>query len=150
MRKEWTSSGSERACCAPTTTPAPRTRLAVRSFLSGGKASCPRYKMKAEAGTVLLIFKSNNNPGPCQRLSSSLQRLFCTAFALLLRQKKTMWAPGTVPTRLVGWTGSSAASAGHDPSEFYERGLEKGGFSKLNLRKVRRRAGGVGGRTLKA
>ena len=25
---------------------------------------------------------------------------------------------------------------------FYEGGLEKGGFSKLNLRKVRRRAGG--------
>ena len=33
---------------------------------------------------------------------------------------------------------------GHDPSEFYEGGLEKGGFSKL---KVRRRAGGGGGRT---
>ena len=29
----------------------------------------------------------------------------------------------------------------HDLSEFYEGGLEKGGFSKLNLRKVRRRAG---------
>ena len=34
---------------------------------------------------------------------------------------------------------------GHDPSEFYEGGLEKKGFSKLSLRKVRRRAGG--GRT---
>ena len=31
---------------------------------------------------------------------------------------------------------------GHDLSEFYEGGLEKGGFSKLNLRKVRRRPGG--------
>ena len=41
--------------------------------------------------------------------------------------------------------------AGHDLSEFYEGGLEKGGFSKLNLRKVRRRpGGGGGGRTLKA
>ena len=30
-------------------------------------------------------------------------------------------------------------------SEFYEGGLEKGGLSKLNLRKVRRRAGGEGG-----
>ena len=34
---------------------------------------------------------------------------------------------------------------GHDLSEFYEGGLEKGGFSKLNLRKVRRRPGGGGG-----
>ena len=33
---------------------------------------------------------------------------------------------------------------GHDPSAFYEGGLEKGGFSKLNLRKVRRRRGGGG------
>ena len=33
---------------------------------------------------------------------------------------------------------------GHDLSEFYEGGLEKGGFSKLNLRKVRRRPGGGG------
>ena len=41
---------------------------------------------------------------------------------------------------------------GHDLSEFYEGGLEKGGFSKLNLKKVRRRpgGGGGGGRTLKA
>ena len=39
---------------------------------------------------------------------------------------------------------------GHDLSEFYEGGLEKGGFSKLNLKKVRRRPGGGGGRTLKA
>ena len=31
-----------------------------------------------------------------------------------------------------------AQSLGHDLSEFYEGGLEKGGFSKLNLRKVRR------------
>ena len=31
---------------------------------------------------------------------------------------------------------------GHDSSEFYEGGLEKGGFSKLNLRKVRRKGGG--------
>ena len=38
-----------------------------------------------------------------------------------------------------------ALSAGHDLSEFYEGGLEKGGFSKLNLRKVRRRPGGGGG-----
>ena len=37
-------------------------------------------------------------------------------------------------------------SWGHDLSEFYEGGLEKGGFSKLNSRKVRRRPGG-GGRT---
>ena len=37
-----------------------------------------------------------------------------------------------------------------DTSEFYEGGLEKGGFSKLNLRKVRRRPEGGGGRTLKA
>ena len=43
---------------------------------------------------------------------------------------------------------SEARQRGHDPSEFYEGGLEKGGFSKLNLRKVRRRAGGGrGGRT---
>ena len=35
----------------------------------------------------------------------------------------------------------------HDLSEFYEGGLEKGGFSKLNLRKVRRRPGGGGGWT---
>ena len=34
---------------------------------------------------------------------------------------------------------------GHDLSEFYEGGLEKGGFSKLNLRKVRRRPGEGGG-----
>ena len=34
---------------------------------------------------------------------------------------------------------------GHDLSEFYEGGLEQGGFSKLNLRKVRRRPGGGGG-----
>ena len=33
---------------------------------------------------------------------------------------------------------------GHDLSEFYEGGLEKGGFSKLNLRKVRRRPWGGG------
>ena len=45
----------------------------------------------------------------------------------------------------------AAALAGHDLSEFYEGGLEKGGSSKLNLRKVRRRPGeGGGGRTLKA
>ena len=31
---------------------------------------------------------------------------------------------------------------GHDLSEFYEGGLEKGDFSKLNLRKVRRRPRG--------
>ena len=37
--------------------------------------------------------------------------------------------------------------AGHDLSQFYEGWLEKGGFSKLNLRKVRRRPGGGGGRT---
>ena len=37
-------------------------------------------------------------------------------------------------------------SRGHDLSEFYEGGLEKGGFSKLNLRKVRRRPGGGGWR----
>ena len=34
---------------------------------------------------------------------------------------------------------------GGDLSEFYEGGLEKGGFSKLNLRKVRKRPGGGGG-----
>ena len=34
---------------------------------------------------------------------------------------------------------------GHELSEFYEGRLEKGGFSKFNLRKVRRRAGGGGG-----
>ena len=33
---------------------------------------------------------------------------------------------------------SSTGHPGHDLSEFYEGGLEKGGFSKLNLRKVRR------------
>ena len=33
------------------------------------------------------------------------------------------------------------ADPGHELSEFYEGGLEKG-FSKLNLRKVRRRPGG--------
>ena len=46
----------------------------------------------------------------------------------------------------------AACKLGHDLSEFYEGGLEKGGFSKLNLRKVRRRpgGGGGGGRTLKA
>ena len=43
-----------------------------------------------------------------------------------------------------------AELGGHDLSEFYEGGLEKGGFSKLNLRKVRRRPGRGGGRTLKA
>ena len=43
-----------------------------------------------------------------------------------------------------------ASKLGHDLSEFYEGRLEKGGFSKLNLRKVRRRGGGGGGRTLKA
>ena len=35
--------------------------------------------------------------------------------------------------------------SGHDLSEFYEGGLEKGGFSKLNLRKVRRRPRGERG-----
>ena len=39
----------------------------------------------------------------------------------------------------------NVARMGHDLSEFYEGGLEKGGFSKLNLRKVRRRPGGGGG-----
>ena len=34
---------------------------------------------------------------------------------------------------------------GHDLSEFYEGELEKGGFLKLNLRKVRRRPGGEEG-----
>ena len=38
--------------------------------------------------------------------------------------------------------GHFAHLAGRDLSEFYEGGLEKGGFSKLNLRKVRRRPGG--------
>ena len=38
----------------------------------------------------------------------------------------------------------ASGRAGHDLSEFYEGGLEKGGFSKLNLRKVRRRPGGGG------
>ena len=33
----------------------------------------------------------------------------------------------------------------YDLSEFYKGGLEKGGFSKLNLKKVRRRPGGGGG-----
>ena len=35
-----------------------------------------------------------------------------------------------------------ANSLGHDLSEFYEGGLEKKSFSKLNLKKVRRRKGG--------
>ena len=58
---------------------------------------------------------------------------------------------GTLPLELRFWLSRSRwfwEDSGHDPSEFYEGGLEKGGFSKLNLRKVRR--GGGGGRTLKA
>ena len=45
----------------------------------------------------------------------------------------------------LAWIPSYGKKSGHDLSEFYEGGLEKGGFSKLNLRKVRRRAGGGGG-----
>ena len=44
------------------------------------------------------------------------------------------------------WGGLEVGGLGHDLSEFYEGRLEKGGFSKLILRKVRRRPGG-GGRT---
>ena len=46
------------------------------------------------------------------------------------------WKGANESTKLLPWR--------HDLSEFYERGLEKGGFSKLNLRKVRRRPGGGG------
>ena len=51
-----------------------------------------------------------------------------------------------VPTARLGQR-SPAKTWGHDLSEFYEGGLEKGGFSKLNLRKVRRRPGEGGGWT---
>ena len=61
------------------------------------------------------------------------------SFHHLPRQQLKMFQCG------IGWR-SCARFQGHDLSEFYEGGLEKGGLSKLNLRKVRRRPGG-GGRT---